>query len=264
MTPEHRVRRPLIAGIVFAAGFLSALYMGAMGVVLPALGTTFDLGTSVQGRLFPASFGGSVAGVLLGGWLSDHFGRKPVILLCLSIAVAGHLVFGTAGVFPAILLASLLIGAGGAGAQTVSNVLLADLYPERRAVLLNGTQVAFGVGAIIGPAVMQRIAVNEGGWRPFYFGMAALYAAMFALMAWQRLPVQSSHRRDAATGSDGLRQNDPAPSPLRSPVLLLLCATSFLYSGAEARCSRGCRRTSSPCRTARDGPESSSASSGSQ
>jgi MFS transporter, FHS family, glucose/mannose:H+ symporter len=230
MTLEHGVRRPLIAGIVFAASVLSALYMGAMGVVLPALGATFDLGTSVQGRLFPASFGGSVAGVLLGGWLSDHFGRKPVILLCLSIAIVGHIVFGMAGVFSAILLASLLIGAGGAGAQTVSNVLLADVFPERRAIFLNGTQVAFGVGAILGPALMQRMASIEGGWRPFYFGMAASYALILLLLAFQRLPSHTRHRGVDPRRETGVVQE---VSPLRNRVLLLLCATAFLYSGAE-------------------------------
>jgi FHS family glucose/mannose:H+ symporter-like MFS transporter len=200
-----------------------------MGVVLPALGTAFDLGTSVQGRLFPASFGGSVAGVLLGGWLSDHFGRKPVILLCLTIAIIGHVVFGTAGVFSAILLASLLIGAGGAGAQTVSNVLLADVFPERRAVFLNGTQVAFGVGAIIGPAVMQRMALTAEGWRPFYYGMAISYAVMLTLLAFQRLPSPTRHRVETSVETGTVQE----ASPFRNRTLLLLCATSFLYSGAE-------------------------------
>ena len=69
-------KRISMAAICGAAMLLYAVYLGAFGVLLPALSAEFHLGTAASGRLFPANFGGFVAGVLISGYASDRAGRK--------------------------------------------------------------------------------------------------------------------------------------------------------------------------------------------
>ncbi len=212
--------------VALAVSLLFAVYLGSLGIVLPALGFAFDIKTEVQGRLFPASFGGSVTGVLLCGPLSDRLGRKPVLLLCLAATALGLFLFGTAREFGPVLIAALLVGGGGAAGQTVGAALLSDLFPARRAALLNAVQVAFGVGAIIGPAAIQTLmpVPQSTGWRPFFLVLGVLQATLFALMLF--LPV-AAKRQDADTDA-------PPPIALwRERPLLVLCASAALYSGAE-------------------------------
>lgn len=219
---------PVVAFVALAISLLFAVYLGSLGVVLPALGVAFDLGTEVQGRLFPASFGGSVTGVLLCGPLSDRWGRKPVVLLCLAATGAGLALLGIARAFLLVLLAAALVGGGGAAGQTVSAALLSDLYPARRAALLNAVQVAFGVGAIFGPVLMRFAAPNEQatGWRVFFLVAAALQAVLLALFALSPVPET---RPKASTKTD----SGAGVSLLRETPLLILCVSAALYSGAE-------------------------------
>lgn len=215
-------------GLVFvtlAISLLYAVYLGSFGVVLPAFAHAFDLGTEVQGRLFPASFGGSVSGVLLCGSLSDKWGRKPILLVCLAVTAAGLLLLGTARAFGLILLVAGLIGGGGAAGQTVSAALLSDLFPVRRAALMNAIQVAFGIGAISGPLSMQIVqsTPQASGWRGFYLVLAALQAFLLAVLLF--LPVRERpHPRDDSA---------PPVALWRERPLLTLCVSAALYSGAE-------------------------------
>ena len=154
-----------------AVNTLYAIYFGAIGVLLPAIGAAFQVGSAAQGRLFPANFAGMIASVLISGTLSDRFGRQRVMLGGAALFGIGLFLFGAAPGFGMALLAAPLIGAGSGGMVIVGNALVSDLFPERRAVLLNATQVMFGVGAAAGADAGEG-AARHGRWLAVFVSRA--------------------------------------------------------------------------------------------
>ena len=139
MRPNSTGRAPRISIAILCCAvlFLYAVYLGALGVLLPFIGASFRLGPAAQGRLFPADFLGFIAGVLLCGSLSDRLGRKAVLLGGIAAYALGLALFSGSGTFALALTATALIGAGTGAMETVASALAADLFPERRAFLIN-------------------------------------------------------------------------------------------------------------------------------
>ena len=169
-----------MAAMCCGALFLFAVYLGAIGVFLPVLGKAFGLGPAVQGQVFPANFGGFIVGVLLCGYLSDRLGRKRVLMGAMGLFA---LALGLAGIshsFGWLLVAFALIGAGGGAMETVASALAADLFPEKRAAILNTIQVAFGAGAVVSPLLAHRLLAMGTDWHTLFF---AASLANFVLLA---------------------------------------------------------------------------------
>jgi FHS family glucose/mannose:H+ symporter-like MFS transporter len=219
------VRRGALAASCCAVLFLYAVYLGALGVLLPVIGDSFALGANVSGRLFPATFGGFVVGVLVCGYLSDRAGRKRVLLLGIGAYAAGLALFGGAPSFDLALLAGVLIGAGSGAMETVASALAADLYPHRRAFILNVLQIAFGAGAALSPLAAQVLLRGGTDWRLLYFGLCGASAVLFLAFVAQRAPVPAGAAEVV----------DPAAlrTVLRQQPFLLLCLAQAFYVGAE-------------------------------
>jgi MFS transporter, FHS family, glucose/mannose:H+ symporter len=216
--------RALLAALCCLAMALYAVYLGAVGVLLPRIGETFGLGAEAQGRLFPANFFGFVVGVLLCGWLSDRWGRKRVLILGLGGYAAGLALFGLLPWYPAALAASALIGAGSGALEVAASALAADLYPERRAFLLNAVQVAFGVGAAAAPSLV-RLALSHGTpWQSLYTWLAMVNTTVALMLVFLAVPRSTEHEALSLTD---LRR------VLRTRLFALLCLLQFLYVGAE-------------------------------
>lgn len=217
----------VLIAIAFLIPFLYALYIGALGVVLPRVGAFFGLGVDVQGRLFPASFLGVLVGVCSMGILSDHWGRKPLLLFALALATGGMLLLGLSPWFSGVLVGAALIGAGGGSALTVSSALTGDTFPDRRATLVNGGQIAFGVGACAASPLLALSAWSTVGeaWQHLFIGIGAGFAVLVLLVAFLPIP-----RRVVPTGA---HERSDMIGFFRSPYIAALAASACLYAGAE-------------------------------
>ena len=194
-------------------------------MVLPYIGKSYGLESSVEGRLFPANFAGFVLAVLLCGALSDRYGRKAVLLFATALYGAGLALFGYAPTFAAALIAAGLIGAGSGAMETVASALASDLYPGNRAAILNGLQIAFGIGAGVSPALAHYLLHSGADWRSLYFALSGAIGILFLALAAQRAP-RMAH---AAEGLDFAAIRAMG----REPIFLILCASEALYVGAE-------------------------------
>src|SRR5215469_8245095 len=77
-------RPSMTAGLVVAMCFAIAIPEGydlqAIGVAAPRLIPALHLAKDQTGWVFSASLFGLILGAMVGGWLADRIGRKPVLV----------------------------------------------------------------------------------------------------------------------------------------------------------------------------------------
>lgn len=92
------------------------------------------------------------AGPVLGA-LSDRYGRRPVLLICLFGTSLGYLMLGLADSLPLIFLAIFIDGLTGANLTTAYAYIADVTTSENRARGMGMVGAAFGLGLMAGPAL---------------------------------------------------------------------------------------------------------------
>lgn len=138
---------------IFVTVFVDLLGYGMMVPLLPFFVQRHAGGAALAGAL------GSVyalmqllSGPILGA-LSDRYGRRPVLLICLLGTAGAYAWLGLANTLPLIFLAIMLDGLTG-GNLTTAYAYIADITaPENRARGMGLVGAAFGLGMMAGPAL---------------------------------------------------------------------------------------------------------------
>lgn len=150
MTPAQRARlfAAACAGI-FVFGIVLALLGTMFG--LPGVRERYGVDLAAQGDLFLLLFLGIFSTTTVTGPLSDRFGARPVLAASSALVCAALVGFARAHSFGAAALSALVLGIGGGGLNTATNVLVSDLFDADRAARLNLLGVFFGIGALVIP-----------------------------------------------------------------------------------------------------------------
>ena len=171
------------------------------------------------------------------GALSDRYGRRPVIAICVGGSVAGlglfaltvSLPWAESSILPLLLLfiARIIDGISGGTAATASAVLADISPPDKRARTFGLIGVAFGLGFILGPFVggqLARIAVPLPVWVATGFAVLNLLVVLNVLP--ETLPLES--RRNLPRKRD-LNPFARIGQVLTDPSVGRLCAAFFLF-----------------------------------
>ncbi|MEO8564257.1 MAG: multidrug effflux MFS transporter [bacterium] len=178
-TRTDRVRAarldPHSATFTLLLGALVTLASFATDMGLPVLAETArSLGVKPGAAALTLSvfLAGFAIGPLVFGPLSDHFGRRPVLLTGCGMFAC----FGALGAFSqslhALLLWRTLMGIGAGGCQVLVLAIVRDLFTGTEArVKQSYVNLAGGVAPIIAPTLGIAIA-TFGGWRAIYAALA--------------------------------------------------------------------------------------------
>lgn len=160
MTSKH-----IQFGILFFTLFIDMMGFGIVMPILPryveALGAaSWQIGLLVGIFSVPQL-------IMLPFWghLSDHIGRKPVLMISIFGTAIGYLVMGLTHSIVVMIIARFIDGAAG-GNMSVIQASIADItHPSERSRMMGGLGAAYGLGFVFGPAL--------GGWAAHVYGFAA-------------------------------------------------------------------------------------------
>lgn len=116
------------------------------------------------------------------GALSDHFGRRPIILAGLCLFIAGSVLAAFAANIYLMLFARALQGAGAIGSTIIATI--ADLTREdqrTKAMAINGITIGFSfmLAMMLGPAIASIISVKNIFWVASAFGLLGILILFF-------------------------------------------------------------------------------------
>jgi EmrB/QacA subfamily drug resistance transporter len=99
------------------------------------------------------------------GKLSDLYGRKPFLLVGVTIFIAGSVLCGAATSMTWLVAARGFQGIGAGFSQATAFTTIADLYPPAKRGRISGVMGSvFGLASIVGPAV-GGLLTDGPGWR---------------------------------------------------------------------------------------------------
>jgi len=173
----------------------NALAIDSMLPALPQIGEALGVASHNQRQwIITAYLLGFGVAQLAYGSLADRFGRKPVLLVGLSLYVlfAGLCAISTS--FEMLLVARALCGVGAAATRVLSVSIVRDCYSGRQmARVMSLSFIVFLAVPIVAPSIGQAI-VLVAPW-PWIFAVLAIFG--LAVMGWifARLP-ETLHPED--------------------------------------------------------------------
>ena len=127
------------------------------------------------------------------GALSDRYGRRPLLLVCLLGSAIGYLVFGIGGALWILFAGRIIEGITGGSISTIF-AYFADITPrEQRTKYFGWISAIAGVGAAIGPTVGGLLA-RFGYSIPMYCGAVITLLNFVYGMLYMPESLDKNHR----------------------------------------------------------------------
>jgi MFS family permease len=183
-TPSPKSSAAAKLTVLMVAAFMDMVGLFMIVPILPLYAK--DLGAGgLEVGLLVASF--SVTQLLsapLWGRLSDHYGRRPALLVGMSAAAAAYAIFAYADALWLLFLSRFVQGAGGGTVSVIQAYVADSLEPKDRAKGLGWLSAATNAGVSLGP-LLGIVALNLGPRGP---GLAAASLCLVNVMfAWRFL-----------------------------------------------------------------------------
>jgi fucose permease len=192
----RRDPRDHLYAIACAAMFVFGLILGLPGTVLgmPDVVARFGLSLAGRGALIATLFAGLLVGSLGSGPVVDRLGPRRSIAASATLVAVGLWLFAIASSVVVASITVAALGLAGAGFNTSSNALAADLFPKERARRMNGIAIAVGLGGLALP-LASAITAGRFSWETIVLGAAVVAVAVAmaaALMRAAPVPVAAA------------------------------------------------------------------------
>jgi DHA1 family bicyclomycin/chloramphenicol resistance-like MFS transporter len=224
--PQRATRRPPI----FALIIVSALSPFAINSVVPSLPAIADAFEAEYGRvqLVLSLFLASVAvSQIFVGPLSDHFGRRPVLVAGTSLFVLATLLAPFSPTIETLIAIRVVMGATGCVGIVLGRAIVRDLFDRRQAASMLGyVTMGLAVAPMVAP-VIGGLLQQAFGWTSIFWFMGLMGIGCVAVTLLY-VPETNLHPTPRISFASMLSDFGQL---VRSPDFLLFTANSGLTTG---------------------------------
>lgn len=205
--------------VLMITAFVDMLGLAMVIPLLPFYATKLGASATVVGILIAAFSIAQLASAPLWGRFSDHYGRRPALLVGLLVSAVAYVIFAYASTLWLLLLSRVVQGLGG-GTIGVVQAYVADASdPKDRAKSLGWLSAATSFGAVVGPAIGSAL-IHWGRQAPgiasaIFCVLVSVFAGVYLRESREESPGSGDHGILAETGSGAIwsvisRPKEPA------------------------------------------------------
>lgn len=168
---NQRTRRKFALGIwaLFIAEFVSLFFGNARNIVQPGMVAEFD-GMALFSWLIALPALAGAVGTMIFGKLSDVYGRRTIMLVCIGIFSVGLGIASMSTSMVFLVAAQTFMTFGHFPIFPLCFAVVGDLFPpEQRAKWTGLLNLPVGFAALLGPILGGVIAESLFGWRGLYW-----------------------------------------------------------------------------------------------
>jgi MFS transporter, SP family, major inositol transporter len=187
----HSKRLGLVAVIATFGGLLFGYDTGVINGALEPMKSDLGLTAGTEGFVVSILIFGAAFGALIGGRLSDRFGRRHNILMLSGVFILGTLGCVFSPTWEVLAFFRFILGLAVGGASATVPVYLAEVSPvERRGSMVSRNEVMIVSGQfaafIVNAIIIQVWGAHDGVWR--YMLVVAVLPAIALLVGMLRMP----------------------------------------------------------------------------
>ena len=167
-TPKHNLSA--IKWLTYLMFMMFAMTTDSVGTIIPEVIKEFHLSMVAAGAFHYAPMVAIAVAAIFLGYLADKLGRKKTIILGLVLFALNSYLFAVGNSFPFFLTLLVISGASIGIFKTGALALVGDISrsTSEHTSTMNTVEGFFGVGAIIGPAIVARLLTSGFSWKWLY------------------------------------------------------------------------------------------------
>lgn len=183
-------------GLMFLTVFIDLIGFGIIIPLLPLYAKQFGANGFVVGLLMMSYSLMQFFFAPMWGRLSDRIGRRPVLLISLTVSAIGYSIWGFADSLWILFLSRIVAGFGNAN-LAVAQAYVADVTPEEyRSQGMGMIGAAFGLGFTLGPAIAG--ISSHFGVHPNTLGFFAAFFSLVDLAFTAKFLPEPENRKENA------------------------------------------------------------------
>lgn len=218
----------LIKSLTFTMFLMFAMTTDSVGVIIPEVIKAFHLSMTAAGAFHYANMSAIAVAAIALGFLADLLGRKKTIIFGLILFALNSYLFSVANTYSAFIALLIVSGAAIGIFKTGALALIGDISHStlEHTSTMNLVEGFFGVGAIIGPAIVARLLVSGVSWKWLYVIAGTICVILIVTAALVKYPTTMK----ATTERINLARTAQL---LKNPYALGFSLACFFYVAVE-------------------------------
>jgi fucose permease len=217
-----------IKWLTFLMFMMFAMTTDSVGVIIPEVIREFNLSMMAAGAFHYANMIAIALAAISLGYLADKLGRKKTIIIGLILFALNSYLFAAGNSFLFFLLLLVISGASIGIFKTGALALIGDISrsTSEHTATMNTVEGFFGVGAIIGPAIVTRLLLAGFSWKWLYVIAGTICVLLIVTASLVKYPKTVKTMDEPINFSRTMAM-------MKNPYALGFSLGIFLYVAAE-------------------------------